>query len=126
MSVFFSIVGGMQKDLSMSKKFLKAIINDFELSNYNRDLCVEGLKVAKHCRDVLDEVCNKSNNPTTLLPTSKVSSAQLYNSFVKYVENSKELQNLGDCLWKLSTFSSYVVTTNVNTYEVCNVFYSFY
>ena len=119
MSIFSSIVGGMQKDLSISKKFLKAIINDFELSNYNRDLCVEGLKAAKNCRDVLDEIHNNKNNNPNNIPTPKNPSVQAYNNFVKYIENSRELQNLGDCLWKLSTFSSNVVTTNVNTHEVC-------
>src|SRR5437764_119646 len=121
MALFFSIVGGMRKDLSMSNKCVKAVITDFELSKYNRDLCARGLKAAKRCRDVLEEVGIKNNIPTTpsSTPTQTRQNIQSHNGFVSYVENSKELQKLGDCLFKLSTFSNYVVTINVNTCEVC-------
>jgi hypothetical protein len=118
MSLFFSMVGGMRKDFSMSKKFLDSIISDFETSKYNRDLCPEGLKVAKRCKDVLNEIDNISTNPNTPSPSPNVPR----DDFMNYVENSKELQRLGDCLWKLSAFTNYVFTNSVNTYEV----YSFY
>ncbi|CAG8573856.1 21955_t:CDS:2 [Rhizophagus irregularis] len=113
MSLFFSMVGGMRKDFSMSKKFLDSIISDFETSKYNRDLCPEGLKVAKRCKDVLNEIDNISTNPNTPSPSPNVPR----DDFMNYVENSKELQRLGDCLWKLSAFTNYVFTNSVNTYE---------
>src|ERR1043165_7783783 len=118
MALFFSIVGGMRKDLSTSNKCLKAVISDFKLSKYNSDLCSRGLMVAERCRAVLEEVVNKNNNPN--IPATPTNPReQLHNGFVRYIEDSKELQKLGDCLWKLSAFSNYVVTINVNTYEVC-------
>ncbi|CAB5391756.1 unnamed protein product [Rhizophagus irregularis] len=97
----------------MSKKFLDSIISDFETSKYNRDLCPEGLKVAKRCKDVLNEIDNISTNPNTPSPSPNVPR----DDFMNYVENSKELQRLGDCLWKLSAFTNYVFTNSVNTYE---------
>jgi hypothetical protein len=125
MALFFSIMGGMQKDFSMSKKFLDSIISDFETSKYNRDLCPEGLKVAKRCKDVLKEIDNKSTYPNIPSPT-QTSPNVPHDGFMNYVENSKELQKLGDCLWKLSTFTNYVFTNSVSTYEVYIIFLLFY
>lgn len=53
-------------------------------------------------------------NPNTPSPSPNVPR----DDFMNYVENSKELQRLGDCLWKLSAFTNYVFTNSVNTYEV--------
>ncbi|GBC08914.1 hypothetical protein RclHR1_08490008 [Rhizophagus clarus] len=101
----------MRKDFSMSKKFLDNVISDFETSRYNRDLYPEGLKVVERCKDVLNEI---DKNKITI---SNTSSPTPHDCLMNYVENSKELQRLGDCLMKLSSFTNYAFTNNVNVYE---------
>ncbi|CAG8679445.1 15861_t:CDS:2 [Cetraspora pellucida] len=100
------------KDLSIAEKSLIFAIKEFESSKNYKDLCANGLDVAKRSQNTLKEIYRLmfiNNSPSNESSNENDDKTIVNHRFQEFIEESETFQKFKNCFWETGLFIGYNV-----------------